>query len=30
LVVDLLRRYFSPEQIASKLRSMNISSFEDA
>lgn len=30
LVVDLLRRFFSPEQIAGKLRSMNIPSFEDA
>ena len=30
LVADLLRRYFSPEQIAGKLRSMNIPSFEDA
>lgn len=30
LVIDLLRKYFSPEQIAGKLRSMNIPSFEDA
>ncbi|MGH8352966.1 MAG: IS30 family transposase [Pseudomonas sp.] len=30
LVVALLRRCFSPEQIAGKLRSMNIPSFEDA
>jgi len=30
LVVDLLRRFFSPEQIAGKLRNMNIPSFEEA
>jgi IS30 family transposase len=30
LVVDLLRRFFSPELIAGKLHSMNIPSFEDA
>jgi IS30 family transposase len=30
LVVHLLREYFSPEQIAGKLRSMNIPSFEDS
>jgi IS30 family transposase len=29
LVIVLLRKYFSPEQIAGKLRSMNIPSFED-
>lgn len=30
LVVELLRKNFSPEQIAGKLRSMDIPSFEDA